>query len=42
MNPFNYAKTHWHALVIGAVAWHFVGPWVMSYAGNLTGSQSGQ
>ena len=39
-NPFTYAKTHWHAMVIGAVVWHFVGNWVMMQAQGLTGGGS--
>ena len=30
MNPFGYVKTHWHAMAVGAIVWHFVGPWVSS------------
>ncbi len=30
MNPIHYVATHWHAMVIGAIAWHFVGPMLTS------------
>lgn len=42
MNPLTYARTHWHAMVIGAVVWHFVGPWVMGQVSGLTGGLQGQ
>lgn len=42
MNPFGYVKTHWHAMALGAIAWHFVGPWVMGHVGGLTGGLQGQ
>lgn len=37
MNPLTYVRTHWHAMLIGAVAWHFVGPWVLPQVSQLTG-----
>ena len=42
MHPVHYVRTHWHAMVVGAVVWHFVGPWVLGYAGQVTGGMSKQ
>jgi predicted membrane channel-forming protein YqfA (hemolysin III family) len=37
MNPVSYVRTHWHAMVLGAVAWHFIGPMVMPKAMSALG-----
>jgi predicted membrane channel-forming protein YqfA (hemolysin III family) len=42
MNPFTYVRTHWHAMVIGAVVWHFAGPAIMGQVGSLTSGAKGQ
>jgi len=42
MNPLTYAKTHWHAMVLGAIVWHFAGPTVTGWLGGVTGGLQGQ
>ncbi len=42
MNPFTYVKTHWHAMALGAIVWHFAGPYLMSQVGGLSAGTKAQ
>jgi hypothetical protein len=42
MNPLTYVKSHWHAMALGAIVWHFIGPMVLVKAGSLTGGTGSQ
>ena len=42
MNPFTYVSSHWHAMLIGAVVWHFASPYVLPQVSGLTGGSRGQ
>jgi hypothetical protein len=42
MNPFTYVSGHWHAMLVGAIAWHFAMPYVMPKLSGVMGGGARQ